>query len=55
MKRLGPWHGNQGKRLVKSPKILIRDSGLLHGRAWVVADYEAPLGVALAGVIELGV
>ena len=25
------------------------------GRAWVVADYEAPLGVALAGVIELGV
>ncbi len=25
------------------------------GRAWVVADYEAPLGVDLAGVIELGV
>ena len=24
------------------------------GRAWVVADYEAPPGVALAGVIELG-
>lgn len=24
-------------------------------RAWVVADYEAPMGVALAAVIELGV
>ena len=24
------------------------------GRAWVVADYEAPPGVALAGMIELG-
>jgi hypothetical protein len=24
------------------------------GRAWVVADYQAPPGVALAGVIELG-
>ena len=24
-------------------------------RAWVVADYEAPLGVDLAGVIKLGV
>ncbi|MEO5658353.1 MAG: DUF4143 domain-containing protein, partial [Polaromonas sp.] len=30
VRRLGPWHGNQGKRLVKSPKIYIRDSGLLH-------------------------
>lgn len=25
------------------------------GRAWVIADYEAPLNVALAGVIQLGV
>lgn len=30
VRRLGPWHSNQGKRLVKSPKIYIRDSGLLH-------------------------
>ncbi|MDP3640990.1 MAG: ATP-binding protein, partial [Alphaproteobacteria bacterium] len=27
---LQPWHQNIGKRLVKSPKIYIRDSGLLH-------------------------
>ena len=30
VRRLAPWHNNQGKRLVKSPKIYIRDSGLLH-------------------------
>lgn len=28
--RLQPWFANIGKRLVKSPKIYIRDSGLLH-------------------------
>lgn len=27
---LQPWHANLGKRLVKSPKLYIRDSGLLH-------------------------
>jgi hypothetical protein len=27
---LKPWHVNIGKRLVKRPKIYIRDSGLLH-------------------------
>lgn len=30
VRRLHPWHANVGKRLVKSPKIYIRDSGLLH-------------------------
>jgi hypothetical protein len=25
-----PWYANVGKRLVKSPKLYIRDSGLLH-------------------------
>ncbi|MDQ0322426.1 putative AAA+ superfamily ATPase [Pararhizobium capsulatum DSM 1112] len=27
---LHPWSGNLGKRLVKSPKIYVRDSGLVH-------------------------
>ena len=27
---LQPWHTNLGKRLVKSPKLYIRDSGILH-------------------------
>ncbi len=30
VRRLQPWHRNVGKRLVKSPKIYIRDSGLVH-------------------------
>ena len=30
VRRLAPYHANVGKRLVKSPKIYIRDSGLLH-------------------------
>ncbi|MBK9339055.1 MAG: ATP-binding protein [Lewinellaceae bacterium] len=28
---LHPWHGKIAKRLVKSPKVYVRDSGLLHG------------------------
>jgi predicted AAA+ superfamily ATPase len=34
---LPPWHENLGKRLVKSPKIYLRDSGILH-RLLGIAD-----------------
>jgi uncharacterized protein len=30
VRRLQPWHANLGKRLVKSPKMYFRDSGLFH-------------------------
>lgn len=30
VRRLQPWHRNTGKRLVRSPKIYVRDSGLVH-------------------------
>jgi len=30
VRRLRPWGGNIGKRLVKSPKVYVRDSGVLH-------------------------
>ena len=30
VRRLSPWHGNVGKRLIKSPKIYVRDSGIHH-------------------------
>jgi hypothetical protein len=30
VRRLPPWHANLGKRLVKSPKVFVRDSGLVH-------------------------
>jgi predicted AAA+ superfamily ATPase len=31
VRRLRPWSVNVGKRLVKTPKIYVRDSGVLHG------------------------
>lgn len=30
VRRVQPWHSNTGKRLVKSPKVFVRDSGLVH-------------------------
>jgi len=30
VRQLQPWHANLGKRQIKSPKVYIRDSGLLH-------------------------
>jgi predicted AAA+ superfamily ATPase len=30
VRRLPPWHANLNKRLVKSPKVYVRDSGLVH-------------------------
>ena len=30
LRRLEPYHANLGKRLVKAPKVYVRDSGLLH-------------------------
>ena len=30
LRRLPPWHANLGKRLVKVPKVYLRDSGIVH-------------------------
>lgn len=30
LRRLPAWHGNVGKRLVRAPKVYVRDSGLVH-------------------------
>lgn len=53
IRRLLPWHENVGKRLVKSPKLYIRDSGLFHSlqRIETVADlYHSPkLGASWEG------
>ena len=40
VRRLEPWHGNVKKRLVKSPRTYIRDSGLLH-TLLQISDYES--------------
>lgn len=30
LRKLQPWHNNLGKRLIRSPKVYVRDSGILH-------------------------
>jgi len=49
VRRLQPWHGNLGKRMVKSPKVYVRDSGILHALVGL-RDMEDLLGHPLAGV-----
>jgi len=48
VRRLAPWHGNVKKRLVKSPKVYVRDSGLVHALLGI-DDHEALLGHPVAG------
>jgi len=48
VRRLRPWHRNIGKRLVKSPKVYVRDSGITNALLGL-GDKEAVLGHPVAG------
>ena len=48
VRRLPPWHGNVRKRLVKSPKVYVRDSGLVHALLGI-GEREALLAHPVAG------
>jgi len=48
VRRLEPWHSNSAKRLVKSPRVYVRDSGLVHALLGL-GDEEAVLGHPVAG------
>ncbi len=48
VRRLSPFHANVGKRLVKSPKVYVRDSGIVHTLLGL-DDREAVLGHPVAG------
>jgi predicted AAA+ superfamily ATPase len=48
VRRLAPFYTNIGKRLVKSPKIYIRDSGLLHSLLGI-PDYNTLAGHPVLG------
>ena len=48
VRRLPPWHANVGKRLVKSPKVYVRDSGLVHALLGI-ADRDVLLGHPVQG------
>lgn len=49
VRRLPPFHANVRKRLVKSPRIFLRDSGVVHALLGI-ADREALLGHPVAGM-----
>jgi len=48
VRRLRPYHANLNKRLVKSPKIYVRDSGLLHALLGI-PDHNALSGHPVVG------
>lgn len=48
VRRLRPWTFNVGKRLVRSPKIYIRDSGITHSLL-NIGDYNSLLGHPVIG------
>jgi len=48
LRRLRPWHRNTGKRMVKSPRLYIRDSGLVH-ELLGIASAEALAGHPVVG------
>jgi predicted AAA+ superfamily ATPase len=48
VRRLKPWSGNVGKRLVRTPKMFIRDSGLVHALL-ELETWEEVLGHPVAG------
>ncbi|MBI5790695.1 MAG: ATP-binding protein [Rhodocyclales bacterium] len=49
LRRLEPWYANVGKRLVKSPKVYVRDSGLLHALLGI-ASLDDLAGHPVAGL-----
>lgn len=48
VRRLAAWHRNDGKRLVKSPKIYVRDAGIAHALLGL-RNKEDVLGHPVAG------
>ncbi|HMC86327.1 MAG TPA: DUF4143 domain-containing protein, partial [Chitinophagaceae bacterium] len=48
VRRVKPWTANAGKRLVKAPKVYVRDSGITHALL-NIGDYNNLLGHPVAG------
>ncbi|HEY6989354.1 MAG TPA: ATP-binding protein [Bryobacteraceae bacterium] len=48
VRRLSPWSANGSKRLVRSPKVYVRDSGVAHALL-MIPDLETLLGHPVAG------
>ena len=48
VRRLRPWASNEGKRLVRAPKVYVRDSGLAHALLGL-ASFDDVVGHPVAG------
>jgi predicted AAA+ superfamily ATPase len=48
VRQIQPWAGNTKKRLIKSPKIYIRDTGILH-KLLNISDFGGLLGYPVIG------
>lgn len=55
LRLLPPWFENQGKRLVKAPKLYLRDSGIFHAlqgiAAWEDLETNPKLGASWEGFV----
>lgn len=53
VRRLMPWHTNLGKRLIKSPKLYLRDVGIFHSlqniETWTQLRTNPKLGASWEG------
>ncbi len=52
IRQLPSWYVNAGKRLVKSPKIYLRDSGLLHVINRIASPADLPLNIGVGASWE---
>jgi len=48
VRRLRPWAANEGKRLVRTPKIYVRDSGIVHALLGLT-DFDDVIGHPVVG------
>lgn len=49
LRKIKPWFENTGKRMIKSPKLYVRDSGILHALL-NIQDYETLLSHPVVGM-----
>ena len=54
VRRLQPFQSNAGKRLVKSPKVFVRDSGIVHALLNICLLYTSTRGVAAHSLCRHG-
>jgi predicted AAA+ superfamily ATPase len=52
IRRLQPWFNNINKRIVKAPKVYVRDSGIVHALCSINSASELPVNIVVGGSWE---